>query len=63
MTMQIEPSIPETKQLDFMKELMGEFKYDGMHIEDKQFKYDTSSQRVRLKKRRQRALKDYRQQF
>ena len=27
---------------------------------DKQFKYDTSSQRVRLKKRRQRALKDYR---
>ena len=60
MSMQLEPSIPETKQLDFMKKLMGEFKYDSMHIEDKQFKYDTSSQRVRLKKRRQRALKDYR---
>ena len=59
MTMQLEPSIPETKQLDFMTKLMGEFKYDSMHIEDKQFKYDTSSQRVRLKKRRQRALKDY----
>jgi len=60
MSMQLEPSISETKQLDFMMKLMGEFKYDGMHIEDKEFKYDTGSQRVRLKKRRQRALKVYR---
>jgi len=60
MTMQLEPSISETKQLDFMMKLMGEFKYDSMHIEDKEFKYDTSSNRVKLKKRRQRALKNYR---
>ena len=59
MTMQLEPSISETKQLDFMMKLMGEFKYDGMHNAGKEFKYDTSTHRVRLKKRRQRALKVY----
>jgi len=63
MTMQIEPSIGASKQIEFMKKLMGRFKYDSMHEEDKEFKYDISDQREKLRTRRKRALKDYRQQF